>query len=84
MTKLGLGSCGSVKQGGREQSGRRKPNGRRESAERVERERMESLTERRERTERTEARLIVAATVGTCTCGVGAAIIGATLLLKKA
>ena len=37
-----------------------------------------------DRQERTEARLIVAASVGTCTCGVGAAIIGATLLLKKA
>jgi type IV secretory pathway VirB10-like protein len=41
-----------------------------------------------ERAERTEARLIVATTVGatlmSCTCGLGAAIIGATVLLKKA
>ena len=38
----------------------------------------------RERVERVEARLIVAFSVSVCTCGVGAAIAGAAVLLKGA
>jgi len=47
----------------------------------AERERAERAE--RERAERVEARLIVAFSVSTCTCGIGAAIVGAAVLLKK-
>ena len=50
-----------------------------ERAERAERER----TERADRTER-EVRLAFAFAIGTCTCGLGAAILGVALLTKKA
>ena len=69
----------------------------RERAERAERQAqaerlhvVQAEREKAERAERTEARLMVAATVGTCVgaltcmCGLGAAIIGASVLLKKA
>ena len=51
------------------------------AAEAAERERAERAE--RERAERVEARLIVAFSVSTCTCGIGAAIVGAAVLLKK-
>jgi hypothetical protein len=53
-------------------------------AERAERaERQATLAERqaeRERADRSEARLVAAFSVATCTCGLGAAVIGAALL----
>lgn len=49
---------------------------RREEARQVERERAD-----RQASERQEARIIVALSVGACTCGVGAAILGAALML---
>jgi phage/plasmid primase-like uncharacterized protein len=60
----------------------------RERAERqAERERAERQAEReraeRERAERSEARLVVAFSVATCTCGLGAAVIGVALLRGK-
>ena len=55
----------------------------RERAERqAERERAERQAER-ERAERSEARLVVAFSVATCTCGLGAAVIGVALLRGK-
>jgi predicted PP-loop superfamily ATPase len=51
-----------------------------ERAERqTERERAERQTEW-ERADRSEARLVAAFSVATCTCGLGAAVIGAALL----
>ena len=51
-----------------------------ERADRLERaERAERQTER-ERADRSEARLVAAFSVATCTCGLGAAVIGAALL----
>ena len=52
-----------------------------ERAERAERERIERV-ERESARERAEARLtVVAFAVGTCTCGLGATVLGATLLV---
>ena len=48
----------------------------------LERERAAERERQAER-ERHETRMVVAFTVGTCTCGLGAAIVGAALLLKK-
>ena len=56
----------------------------RERAERAERECERTARAERERAERAEARLIVAFSVSVCTCGVGAAIAGAAVLLKGA
>ena len=57
-----------------------------EKAERLERERTLRIDKAdRESAERMylEARLFAAFSVGTCTCGLGAAVVGAALLLKK-
>jgi hypothetical protein len=51
-------------------------------AERERAERMERAAER-ERVERAEARLLVAFSVSTCSCAIGAAIVGAAVLLKR-
>ena len=48
----------------------------------LERERAAERERQAER-ERHETRMVAAFAVGTCTCGLGAAIVGAALLLKK-
>ena len=51
---------------------------RREEARQAERERAD-----RQASERQEARIVVALSVGACSCGVGATILGAVLLLTR-
>jgi GAF domain-containing protein len=52
-------------------------------AERAERAERAAERAERERAERADARLIVAFSVSVCTCGVGAAVVGAAIWLNR-